>query len=258
MKGFKRTFKKILTFMMLILLNPQVTEILSVIDHVSSKINNFNSKTKEVQNDFETHKKIVCLTGSSGNMWFVGFKTLYAKKDRYSLVLLNLDNQPNRKKFAKYIHDSSVKLIWVDLTNYEDALKCANGSHYVLHVGGMVSPAADYYPNTTIHTNVMAAKNIIKAIKSQSDPLSIKVVYVGSVAQTGDRNEPLHWSRTGDPIKISIYDHYAISKTIAKRIFIESGLQYWISLRQSGILYPNLFKNIDPIIFYIPLNRIFE
>jgi hypothetical protein len=58
MKGFKRIFKKILTFMMLILLIPQVTEILPVIDHVSSKINNFNSKTKEVQNDFETYKKL--------------------------------------------------------------------------------------------------------------------------------------------------------------------------------------------------------
>jgi nucleoside-diphosphate-sugar epimerase len=116
-------------------------------------------------------------------------------------------------------------------------------------VGGMASPAVDNYSNKTIYTNVMTANSIVKAIKSQNYFHQIKVVYIGSITQTGDRNEPIHWGRTGDPIKISIYDHYAISKTIAETIFPESGLQYWVSRRQSGILDPNLFKNRDQLFF---------
>jgi nucleoside-diphosphate-sugar epimerase len=216
------------------------------------------NQKKEMEPACRKDRKVVCLTGSSGNMGFAGLKELYAKRDEYSIVLLNLDNQQSRKRFEKYVNDPSVKLIWGDLTNYEDVLKCVTDSQYVLHVGGMVSPAADYYPKKTIHTNVMAAKNIVKAIKSQNNSNSIKVVYIGSVAQTGDRNTPIHWGRTGDPIKISIYDHYAISKTIAERIFAESGLKYWVSLRQSGILYPNIVKNIDPIIFHVPINGVLE
>ena len=77
----------------------------------------------------------------------------------------------------------------------------------------MVSPSADYYPTKTIQTNTTAAKNIVDAVKAQPNKDDIKVVYIGTVAQTGDRNAPIHWARTGDPIKISIYDHYAISKT---------------------------------------------
>ena len=62
------------------------------------------------------------------------------------------------------------------------------------------------------------------------------VGYVNVIAETGNRCEPLHWGRCGDPIKISIYDHYAISKVKAERVFAESGLKKWVSLRQSGIL----------------------
>ena len=202
--------------------------------------------------------KTVFLTGASGHMGWAGFKELYKKKDKLNIVLLLRDSEKNRKKFANYLNDPSVKIVWGDLKKYDDVLKCVEGSDYVLHVGGMVSPSADYYPTKTIQTNTTAAKNIVDAVKAQSNKDDIKVVYIGTVAQTGDRNAPIHWARTGDPIKISIYDHYAISKTIAESIFAESGLKHWVSLRQSGILYPDILKNIDPIMFHVPINGVLE
>lgn len=203
-------------------------------------------------------KKTVFLTGSSGNMGFAGFKELYKRRDLYNIVLLNLDTQDARKKFAPYMFDSSVRCVWGDLTNYDDVLECVNGADYVLHVGGMVSPAADYYPKKTLFTNITAMENIVKAVKTQPDPDKVKVVYIGTVAQTGDRNYPTHWGRTGDPIQISVYDHYAISKTIAEQILAESGLRYWVSLRQTGILYPDILKNMDPIMYHVPINGVLE
>lgn len=203
-------------------------------------------------------KKTVFLTGSSGNMGFAGFKELYANKNRFNIVLLNRGSEKNRKKFAAYENDDSVKIVWGDLMNYEDVLECVTGADYVLHVGGMVSPAADYFPKKTVKTNTTAARNIVHAVKAQPNADEIRVVYIGTVAQTGDRNAPIHWGRTGDPIKISIYDHYAVSKTVAESYFAESGLKHWVSLRQSGILYPAILKNYDPIMFHVPINGVLE
>lgn len=203
-------------------------------------------------------KKTVFLTGGSGNMGFMAFQELYKRRDMYNIVLLNLDNKMGREKFKKYEFDPSVQLHWGDLTVYEDVLECVNGADYVLHIGGLVSPAADYFPKKTLFTNVRAMKNIVKAVKAQKNPDAVKVVYIGTVAQTGDRNPPVHWGRTGDPIQISVYDHYAISKTIAERILAESGLRYWVSLRQTGILYPEILNNLDPIMFHVPINGALE
>lgn len=202
-------------------------------------------------------KKTVFLTGSSGNMGWAGFKELY-KDENVNLVLLNRGSEKNRKKFAAYENDPRVKLVWGDLKKYEDVLECVNGADYVLHVGGMVSPSADYYPKATLQTNTAAARNIVNAVKAQPDPDAVKVVYIGTVAETGERDDPIHWGRTGDPIKISVYDHYANSKVLAEEIFAESGLKHWVSMRQSGILYPAILKNMDPIMYHVPLNGVLE
>lgn len=203
-------------------------------------------------------KKTVFLTGSSGNMGYAGFKELYAKKNEFNIVLLNRGSEKNKLKFKDFENDPSVKLVWGDLMNYDDVLECVTGADYVLHVGGMVSPAADYYPKKTIKTNTTAMRNIVDAVKAQPNPDDVKVVYIGTVAETGDRNPPIHWARTGDPIKISIYDHYAISKVAAEKIIAESGLKHWASIRQSGILYPAILKNMDPIMFHVPINGVLE
>ena len=80
-------------------------------------------------------KKTVFLTGSSGNMGFAGFKELYARKNEFNIVLLNRGSEKNRLKFKDFENDPSVKLVWGDLTNYDDVLECVNGADYVLHVG---------------------------------------------------------------------------------------------------------------------------
>ncbi|UUW08325.1 NAD(P)-dependent oxidoreductase [Flavobacterium plurextorum] len=203
-------------------------------------------------------KKNVFLTGASGNMGQAVLKQLLERGERFDVSVLVLPTVKDKKIMKPYQQYKNLKIIWGDLTSYEDVLKGVQEAHYVLHVGGMVSPMADYHPELTTKVNVGGAKNIVRAIQSQPNKDDIKLVYIGTVAQTGDRNPPLHWGRTGDPLKISKYDNYALSKTIAELEVIESGLKHWVSLRQTGILYPSISDSLDPIMYHVPVQGVFE
>ena len=61
----------------------------------------------------------------------------------------------------------------------------------------------------------MVLQNIIDCIRKQGRADQVKFVYIGTVAETGDRMPPIHWGRVGDPIKPSMFDYYAVSKVAA-------------------------------------------
>ncbi|MCQ2346215.1 MAG: NAD-dependent epimerase/dehydratase family protein [Paludibacteraceae bacterium] len=199
--------------------------------------------------------KTVFLTGATGTMGWAGMQELLKYPDQYKVRILARPSAKNKEKLAPYLE--RIEVVWGDLTRYEDVLRGVTGSDYVLHVGGMVSPQADYKPLQTRKTNIKAAENVRDAVLAQGDQQP-KVVYIGSVAQMGDRREPLHWGRTGDPICVSAYDHYGITKAWAERILTDSGIRHWVSLRQSGILYPAILKNYDPIMFHVPIRGVLE
>ena len=203
-------------------------------------------------------KKTVFLTGGTGNMGWAGFQELYARKERFDIRLLARDSRKNHKMLDRYASDPAVTVIWGDLTRYEDVLAGVNGSDYVLHVGGMVSPAADYFPEKTLKVNVSAAENVAKAVLAQPNADDIKVVYIGSVAQYGDRNPPYHWGDVNEPQTPAKYDMYALSKIKAEQIFAQSGIKNWVSLRQSGILYPGILKVVNPTAFHVPVGGVLE
>lgn len=203
-------------------------------------------------------KKTVFLTGATGNMGWAGFRELYKRRDKFRIKVLARHSRKNIRILKSYFSDPDVEIIWGDLTVYEDVLAGVTGADYVLHVGGMVSPKADYYPEKTLKVNVTAAENIVKAVLAQPDHGRIKVVYIGSVAQCGDRMPPVHWGCAGDPVYPSAFDMYAVSKCMAEKIIVDSGIEHWVSLRQSGILYPGIFRQINPVAFHVPIRGVLE
>ena len=202
--------------------------------------------------------KTVFLTGATGNMGWAGFKELYKKRDRFKIRILARPSKKNIRKLNKYSNDPAVEIIWGDLTCYEDVRAGVSGADYVLHVGGMVSPAADYFPEKTLAVNTKAAENVAMAVLASPDPDKIKVVYIGSVAQCGDRLFPVHWGRAGDPVYASRYDKYSVSKCVAEKIITDSGIKHWVSLRQTGILYPGILKVLNPTAFHVPIRGVLE
>lgn len=201
-------------------------------------------------------KKNVFLTGATGTMGWAGLQELLHYPDLYQVTLLARPSAKNKQQLEPL--KDKVRVVWGDLTCYEDVLLGVADADYVLHVGGMVSPQADYEPEKTLRVNVLAAQNVVKAILAQPNADSIKAVYIGSVAQYADRNVPLHWGRVGDPVFASEFDYYGISKIAAERIFADSGIKHWVSLRQSGILHPGILKTFDPIMFHVPIRGVLE
>ena len=213
----------------------------------------------EVNRAQRAKKTCIFLTGATGTMGYAGMMEILRYPDQYELRILARPSQKNKELLSKLSTlNSQLHIIWGDLTKYEDVLKGVTGADIVLHVGGMVSPQADYRPKATRRTNITAAENVTKAVLAQPEDHQPKVVYIGSVAQMGDRREPLHWGRAGDPICVSAYDHYGLTKAQAERIITDSGIKTWVSLRQSGILYPAILKNYDPIMFHVPIRGVLE
>ena len=204
-------------------------------------------------------KKTIFLTGGTGTMGHAGMMELLRYPERYDVHVLARPSQKNKAMLEPLMAQyPALSVVWGDLTRYDDVLKGVTGADIVLHVGGMVSPAADYRPKATYRTNISAAQYVRDAVLAQPEDKQPKVVYIGSVAQMGDRREPLHWGRTGDPICVSAYDHYGLTKAEAERIITGSKIKQWVSLRQSGILYPAILKNYDPIMFHVPIRGVLE
>ncbi|MBD5282444.1 MAG: NAD(P)-dependent oxidoreductase [Bacteroides sp.] len=204
-------------------------------------------------------KKRVCITGATGTMGMATLREFLDRTDRFDIVILARPGKKNERKLAPFLARKGFEVVWGDLTNLDDVKRAVKGADFVLHIGGMVSPAADYFPEKTLKVNVLAAENVARAVLEGDNADNCGVVYIGSVAQSGDRRPPLHWGRTGDPLAASEGDAYALSKIRAELAIVDSGLKKWACLRQTGILYPGLlFKGSDPITFHVPLRGVLE
>lgn len=208
--------------------------------------------------------KKVFLTGATGTMGFQGVLQMLKHPDEIELSVLvrpssNRHSDAHRQ-IAKFAEEGRLTVISGDLTDTGAIERGVRDADYVLHVGGMVSPYADHHPEETMRVNVGGARAIAQAVRKRPDGgKGVKVVYIGSVAQLGNRHWPNVWGRSGDPVWTSHYDVYAQSKVEAEREITEAGLPCWVSIRQTGILAPDiLMKGTDPITFHVPLQGVLE
>ncbi|MDE6577105.1 MAG: NAD-dependent epimerase/dehydratase family protein, partial [Muribaculaceae bacterium] len=137
-------------------------------------------------NDNIRKKRVVMMTGATGVMGFETLKEL-TKHDEFKLRLLVRRSKRNEKLLRPFLINPDVTIVWGDMMNREDVAKALGDADIVLHIGGMVSPKADRFPDKTLEVNTRSAQNIVEAIKNRKSGEEAALVYIGSVAQTSDR-----------------------------------------------------------------------
>lgn len=200
----------------------------------------------------------VLLTGATGGMGYQGLTRMIQHADLFRTMILVRDSRKNRELLKPFLGQPGLEIVWGDLNDYAKVYECVKRSHMCLHVAAFVSPAADYYPKRAMQNNYGGTRNLIRAIQEQGRQDSYRFVYIGTVAETGDRMPPIHWGRVGDPIKPSMFDYYAVSKVAAERLVIESGIRYFVSLRQTGIIGPAMSRVRDAIQFHNCFDNVLE
>lgn len=158
----------------------------------------------------------------------------------------------------RIVEGGGLKIVWGDATNYSDILDSVKGVDWILSSMAFIASAADHDPEMSKAVNTTAVESIIKAIYEVGGQDHIKFVYVGSVAETGGRLQSIHMGRVGNPLKPSVFDFYATCKIAGERAVIESGLKYWVSLRESYIAIPDAMSLMDPIMFHQPIETCIE
>lgn len=211
----------------------------------------------QVHADVSKPQKVVAVTGVTGTMGQETVKNLLARGNRFKVKAFARPSEANRQKM-KLLANPNLEVVWGDLSSYDDIKRLVDGADYVLHIGAMVSPAADKYPEKTLYTNIGSTLGIIKAIKEQPDPDKVHFVYIGTIAETGARTYPIHWGRVGDPMNPSVFDYYAMSKVFSEAAVYDSGLKHWVSIRQTGQHPSAEGAGEEPIIFHQPVNNVLE
>lgn len=199
------------------------------------------------------------MTGATGTMGTAALKELASRPGHPTYILLARDSKKNRRKLKPFLKAEGFEVIWGDLLEPDKVAQGISQADICLHVGGMVSPAADYFPEKTMNVNTGAMRNIIEAVKGLPDPSKCAVVYIGSVSQYGPHNVPDHWVDADTPQTPAAFDMYARSKVEAEKMLRESGIPRWASLRLGSILSADLLKKgTDPITFHVPLRGVLE
>jgi nucleoside-diphosphate-sugar epimerase len=202
-------------------------------------------------------RRTVLLTGATGN-WGRAALREFRRHPALRVRAFALEAHAHDAVLGEFSDMENLEVFFGDLTNYADVARAISGVDVVLHVGAVVSPLADQQPALAHRVNVGSMQNIIRAVKALPDPGAVAVVGIGSVAETGDRQSPVHWGRVGDPLRVSQFDEYGQTKVVAEKLLIESGIPNWAWLRQTGIFHPAMLEIRDPIMTHSPFNGVME
>ena len=198
---------------------------------------------------------VVAMTGASGNMGqAVVREAMTLPFLRLKLLFLEEKRERRLKKKWEKRYGDRVEIFFGNVKKEEDCRRLVEGADYVLNMAAVIPPLADKRPDLARDANVVGVKNLVRAIEACSP--QPKFIHISTVALYGNRNHLHPWGRVGDPLLPSAYDEYGMGKLIGERIVLESKIETWAVLRQTGMLYEKLLmSNIsDGLMFHTPFN----
>ena len=142
-------------------------------------------------------KPNVFLTGATGGMGMESLKVMVNDLSLYNLRILVRDSEKKRKILAPYENIEGLEICRGDFNDKAGLKTYLKDVSLILHVVAFVSPQADYYPKKAMQLNYRGTRNMIETLYELGQEDTTKFVYIGTVAETGDRMPPIHWGRVG-------------------------------------------------------------
>ncbi len=207
------------------------------------------------------NKKVkIALLGASGNMGAYLFSCLAKEEFVSELQILNHDPKGTRKiirKNRKY----SEKFIVIDgsIAEIDKVREVIRGVDYVLNLAAAIPPESDKYPNHAIEANEVGPKILVQAIEEVKDNQP-KLIHISTMGIYGDRGQGHLFGEVGDPLLISPFDLYALTKMRGEFTILESDVKYWTVIRQTAMFYDEMLsrnKN-DGLMFHTCVNSPLE
>ena len=203
---------------------------------------------------------LVCLTGVSGNMGHATLKelVLYEKIDKIRVFILKNDPLFKRVKKDLKKYRNRIEIFYGNLANKNDVEEFLKSADYMINMAAVIPPKSDKMPKSAIECNEIGVKNIVSVIEGMV--IQPKFIHIASVALYGNRGEAHPYGRVGDPLLVSPFDIYSVTKMRGELAVLESKIQYYAILRQSAMLHEYmLMDNIsDGLMFHTAFNAPLE
>lgn len=79
-------------------------------------------------------KQRVFVTGATGGMGFASLKEMLKYSEKQDIAILARDSEKNRNILKSYTETPGLEIVWGDLNNYDDVLKCVKGCDLIFHI----------------------------------------------------------------------------------------------------------------------------
>ncbi|MCM1533210.1 MAG: NAD-dependent epimerase/dehydratase family protein [Corallococcus sp.] len=201
----------------------------------------------------------IALTGVTGNMGIQALNECLKIPDtEYKLLVLPNDKRVRkiRKQHKKDL--KRIKFVFGNMSDEETCKKLVEGVSYVIGMAAVIPPHSDQHPEQAIDCNEKGVKQLVAAIE-QCNPQP-KFVHISTMALYGNRNEKHLWGRVGDPLLISPFDIYSLTKMRGELAVLESDITYKTVIRQTAMLHENMLSDnmSDGLMFHTCFNAPLE
>ena len=200
------------------------------------------------------------MTGVSGHM---GAEALEQSVGLDGVEWVRILLTPKKRNFRlakrlKRRYGTRLQVVFGDLSDPSACERLVADTDYVINMAAVIPPRSDAAPKESERCNFLGAKALTDAVKAM--PRQAKFLHTSTIALYGCRNEKHPFCRVGDPLVISPYDFYSLHKLYGERYVLEAGLEHFVVLRQTAMLYPAMLRcNMsDGLMFHTCLNSPLE
>lgn len=198
----------------------------------------------------------VAMTGTSGSMGGEVLRQTLALEAVEQVRILLTPKKKNDKLANKLrkMYGPRIEIVRGRISDEQTCRRLVGGTDIAVNMAAVIPPHSDNDPRASYECNLRGAIALADAVAAQ--PRQPKLIHISTVAVYGSRTLAHPWGRPGDPILPAVFDSYALHKSLAERYVMERGLENWVVLRQTAMLYEKIvFNNIrDGLLFHTPLN----